>query len=375
MTFRFLPARHPDYFLIATVFILTIVGLVILTSASSDLGKTKFDDSFYFLKHQLSFGLLIGIVGFFVGLFFPYQLYKKFSLLLLIVSVVLLALVFTPLGSTVRNTNRWLRFGPISFQPAEVVKLTFIIYIAAWLSGRNFTRARSAGTLSGILPFLFITGTVAVLLLLQPATSTVVILLSSALVIYFLSGVPARYIFYLAGLGILVLALVIYITPYRLARVKTYLNGGSDTQGSGYHINQALIAIGSGGLTGVGWGESTSKIRSLPTPIDDSIFAVAAQELGFIGAGGIVALFAILTMRLFYLAYRVRDTFGKFLLIGFSCIIAFQSIIHIASISGITPLTGIPLPFVSYGGTALAVFLTMMGVCANISRHASFGSR
>jgi len=162
---------------------------------------------------------------------------------------------------------------------------------------------------------------------------------------------------------------VIFATPYRMTRIMGFLNQSADTENRNYHVNQALIAIGSGGLTGVGYGQSTLKASSLPAPTDDSIFAVIAGELGFIGAGAVVALFAALTLRLFWLAKRTRDNFGKLILIGFGAIIALQSLTNMAAISGLIPLTGVPLPFVSYGGTALAVFLTMSGIAANVSKY------
>lgn len=356
----------PDYFLIAVVFLLTVGGLLILASASSDLGKIHFNDSYYYLKHQLLYGLLLGLAGFAAAYFIPYQTYRRFAFPLILVSIACLVMVFTPLGLHVRNASRWVRLGPLSFQPAEILKLTFILYVSAWLSGRSATRSR---TLQGFLPFLAMLGVISVLLVLQPATSTVVILMSTALVIYFVSGAKIQYILGVIAAGVLGLTILVAITPYRLARVMTYINHGQDVQGAGYHINQALIAIGSGRLSGVGYGQSTTKVSYLPAPIDDSIFAVAAEELGFIGAGAIVVLFAALVFRMYQLAYRVKDQFGRYLLVGYGTVIALQSIVNMAAISGLLPLTGVPLPFISYGGTALAIFLTIMGLSINVSRN------
>ncbi len=359
--------RAPDYFLLVLVALLTLSGLVILASASSDLAKTKFNDAYYYIKHQIYFGLSLGVVGFTAACMLNYHLYKKIAFWLLIVSIILLALVFTHFGLTARNTNRWVAFGPISFQPAEIVKLTFVIYCAAWLAGKQRTRATDVK--SGLIPFAIVSGIIGGLLILQPATSTVVILMTSILAMYFVSGAPIKYIAYLIGTGLVLLAIIIYITPYRLQRVMTYINQSADTQGSGYHINQALNAIGTGKMWGVGYGQSTSKLSYLPTPTDDSIFAVVAEEMGFVGASVLVILFGLLVLRLLYGAYHTRDTFGSLLLIGFACIIGIQAFVNMASISGIAPLTGVPLPFISYGGTALAIFLTMMGVCVNVSRN------
>lgn len=359
--------HHPDYFLLALIFVLVIFGLAMLASASSDLGKVKFNDSYYYLRHQIYYGLSLGLVGFFVGYSIYYQRLKKLAFPLLLLSLVALSLVFTKLGLEIRNTNRWVQIGPLSFQPAEIIKLTFIIYLAAWLSNPKIKRVGNVS--EGLVPFLLLSGFVATLLVLQPATSTVAIILSAGLVVYFLSGADWKHIFAIIFLAIVGFGLVIYATPYRRARIFSFLNSGSDVQGQNYHINQALIAIGSGGLTGVGYGQSVTKLSYLPTPTDDSIFAVIAEELGFIGAGSLVVLFAVLVSRLFWLAKKVRDNFGRLVLIGFGTVIALQSLVNMAAISGLIPLTGVPLPFVSYGGTSLAVFLTMMGVAANVSKY------
>jgi cell division protein FtsW len=359
--------HHPDYVLMGLVFLLTTFGLVMLASASSELGKIKFNDSYYYIKHQMLYGLSVGILGFFVAAKIHYQFYRRIAVVLLLISLASLVLVFTKFGVTAHSASRWVQLGPITFQPAEFLKITYILYLAAWLSNPKANRQK--GFYEGLLPFLLISGTVAGLLLFQPATSIVVILMTSGATVYFLSGAKLRYIAGVGFLGILTLAFIIYATPYRLQRITGFLEGEVDTQGSNYHRTQAMIAIGSGGIWGTGYGQSTSKVNYLPAPIDDSIFAVIAQELGFIGAGTVIILFAFLTLRLFWLAHRLRDKYGKLILAGFGTIIAFQSLINIAAISGSAPVTGIPLPFISYGGTALAVFLVMGGIATNVSKY------
>jgi cell division protein FtsW len=242
------------------------------------------------------------------------------------------------------------------------------MYLAAWLANTKFKR--STDFQSGLLPFAIVSGLIGVLLILQPATSTVAILLISGLVVYFVSGAPLKYIFGIIGVAIVLVTAVIVATPYRLARIEGYLNKSTNTQGQNYQVDQALIAIGSGGVTGVGYGQSATKANYLPEPIDDSIFAVIGEEMGFIGASFLVILFALLAFRLFWLSRNVGDQFGKLLLIGFGTVIAIQAFVNMASISGIIPLTGVPLPFVSYGGTALAIFITMAGITLNISKYA-----
>ena len=360
--------RHaPDAVLSAILGLLVVGGLVVLASASSHLGTTQFGDAYYYLKHQIAFGLSLGLVGFFVASRLDYKIWKKLAFPLLLVSIGLLVAVFTPFGLEARNTNRWVALGPFSFQPAEILKITYILYLGAWLSGAKKIRTQSIKT--GLIPYVIVSGIIAGLLFMQPATSTVMILLGSGLVVYFFSGVPFKYIAMIIGGGLLALTVLVAITPYRLQRITSYIDGNSDTQGSGYHVNQALIAIGSGGITGVGWGKSTTKVSLLPAPVDDSIFAIAAQELGFIGAGTIVVLFGALVMRLYLIAWKTKDAFGQLLLIGFGTVIAFQSLVNMMAISGLAPLTGVPLPFISYGGTALAIFMTMIGIASNVSAN------
>lgn len=357
----------PDVFFLAVVVMLLVFGFAMLASASSDLGKTLFNNSYYYLEHQAAFGLTLGLIGFALGYFIPYQQWKKFAFPLLIVSIACLALVFTHFGTTASGATRWLRIGQLSFQPAELMKLTYLLYLAAWLSNAKMNRAKDLQ--SGLLPFALVTGLIAILLVLQPATSTVVILITSGLVVYFVSGAPFKYIAGVIGIGVVAVVLLVVVTPYRLARITGFLHQNSNTQGQNYQINQALIAIGSGGATGQGYGQSAVKATYLPDPIDDSIFAVVAEELGFVGAGALIALFGMYTFRMYWLARKTTDKFGRMLLIGFGTVVALQAFVNMASISGVIPLTGVPLPFVSYGGTALAIFLTMSGIALNVSRY------
>ncbi len=359
----------PDYFIIALVFGLTVFGLIMLASASSELGASKFNDSYFYLKHQLIYGLAIGIIGFLFSFKIYYQNYRRLAVWLLTASLVFLVLVFTPLGLASGGAERWLKLGPLSFQPAEIIKITFIIYLAAWLTNTRANRTQSFS--SGFLPFLIISGLIAGLLILEPTTGTVVIILGAALSVYFFSGAKYRYIFLTVLIGFSVLALIIYVTPYRFARLKTYLSPSQDQQGSAYQINQSLINIGTGGWLGVGYGKSTMKTNLLPAPLDDSIFSIVASELGFIGASALIIAFFLLVFRIFYLAFKTEEKFARSLLVGFGSVIFIQSFMNIASISGLLPLTGVPLPFISYGGTALAVFLTMSGIMINISKYAN----
>jgi len=368
------PSR-PDYIFLSCVFILVIFGLLMLSSASSDLGKIKFNDTYYYLKHQIIYGLSFGVVGFLFAYFIHYRFWQKMSVALLVVSLFLLLLVFTPLGFSHAGANRWLNIGPMSFQPAEFLKFTFIIYLAAWLSPKkDKTFGRQKSFSSGYLPFLIISGVVAFLLVIQPATGVVAIILAAGLLVYFASGARLSFVFGTILIGIIGLALLVSLSSYRLTRVETYIKNifepnAVNSQDTSFQINQAKMAIGSGGIFGVGFGKSTIKFETLPEPLSDSIFAVIAQELGFVGTAIMLGIFTLLIFRGMKIAKNSPDQFAKLVVVGFVSIIAIQTFINIAAISGVIPLTGVPLPFISYGGTSLAVFLTMAGVVGNISKY------
>lgn len=360
--------RQIDYPILITVFLLTIFGLMMLASASSDLGKTRFDNSYYYLQHQIYYGLSLGIVGFFTGLYLPLGWFKKLSIFALLLSVMSLIIVFTPLGSSAGTAaERWIDIGPTTFQPSEILKLTFVFYLAAWLS--NAKSKRSEDLIQGFVPFLFICGIITLLLVLQKSTSSVLIIMSGALAIYFSSGAKWRYILMTILLGITSLILLIVITDYRSDRIRTFFGGVSDPLGSGYQVDSSKRTIGAGRIWGVGYGKSIAK-RYLPERIGDSIFPIIAEEFGFVGSMTIVGLFFFLVFRSYQLSRKVSDRFSKLVLIGFGTIIGIQVFLHIGSNADLTPFTGVPLPFISYGGTALAVFLTMSGVMLKISKDA-----
>lgn len=367
-TLREKSGHKPDYLLLTAGIALVIFGLMMLSSASSDIGKLKFNDTYYYLKHQLEFGFSLGALGFFLGYIISYRLYKNIAFPLLLLSIGALAAVFTAAGISAGGATRWVQIGAVSVQPSEILKLTFIIYLAAWLGNLKANRQNTFAT--GYLPFLIVSGIVAFLIFLQRSTSALVILMSAALCLYFVSGARWSYIFNTIFIGALLLAVGVYVTPYRFNRVMGYLAGQNDTQGVHYHLNQALIAIGSGGVAGVGYGQSTSKYNYLPESISDSIFAVIAEELGFVGATALILAFFVVTLRGIMIAIKMRDNFGKLLMIGFVTIMSMQVFLHVAANVGLIPFTGVPLPFISYGGTSLAVFMTMLGIMVNISKYA-----
>lgn len=356
-----------DYLIVTLVGLLTIFGLAMLSSASFDLGKIRFGDTYYHLKHQLLYGLSFGVVGFFLASKIYYKYWEKWALPLMLVGILGIIFPLTSLGVEINGASRWIQIGTFSFQPAEVLKLFLVIYLAALFSKR-ITLARDEFRYN-FLPFIIISIIVGGLLFAQPATGTAVIILGSALTIYLVSGARIRYVLGTMILGALIFAVLIYSSPYRLERMKGFIYPSSNIYGSNYQLNQALTAIGSGGVWGVGYGKSTAKYNSLPEPIGDSIFAVIAEELGFVGTVSLLLMFSLLVTRFLLIAYKSGDKFARLLIVGFASLVALQSFLHIGANSGLLPLTGVPLPFISYGGTSLAVFLTMTGIVRNISKY------
>jgi cell division protein FtsW len=357
--------RRSDLIVVFCTVFLVVVGLVMLASASSNLGKIRFDDTYHYLKHQLMFGVTFGLIGFFLASKIYYRFYEKIAVILILVGLGLLLLVYTPFGLQTGGAERWLQLGPVSFQPAEFMNIAMIIYLAAWLRKKERTKK----IMKGLVPFLIVVGLTTYLLLKQPSTSSAAILLAVSLIIYFASGTKFSHVLAIILIGTIAFSSAIYFSPYRWERVQSFLNPEANQLSSGYHINQTLIAIGSGGLWGVGYGQSTTKIRNLPEPIGDSIFAVIAEEMGFVGTGVLLAIFLLLILRTFQIAARAKDKFGHLLLVGFGSLIAIQAFVNIAAVSGVIPLTGAPLPFISYGGTALVSFMTIAGIINNVSKY------
>jgi len=348
-----------DHLLLLLVIGLILFGLVMLSSASSPVGYKTFGDSYYFVKHQIFFGLIPGIFGLIFFLRLPYQRIKRHAFTMLLVSVGLLLLVFIPgIGSKFGTSHSWISVGGLfSIQPAEIVKLTFLFYLAAWLEKK-----------SEFVPFLIALGAVLLLIMLQPDLGTTSIIAAMAFAVYFASGAPIMHLVVMGLAGFGGLGFLIAIAPYRAARFTTFLHPELDPQGIGYHINQALLAIGSGGFFGLGYGQSRQKFEYLPEVSGDSIFAVIAEEMGFVIAGLLVAAFAYLFWRGINIARRAPDAFGRYVAVGIVSWITLQAFINMGSMTSIMPMTGTTLPFVSYGGTSLAVTMSAIGVLLNISK-------
>lgn len=358
-----------DIPLLLIVVTLVAFGLVMLASASAPSGYDRFGDSYYYLKHQIVFGLIPGLFGMFLMSRVPYVFWKRNAMALLLVSIVLLVLVFIPgLSAGIGAAHSWVSVGGwFSFQPSEIVKLTFLFYLCAWLASRGEEGMKNIS--SGFATFAIVLGGVTALLAAQPDIGTMSVLAGVAVAVYFAAGAPMPYVGGLIGGGVAALALLISIAPYRAARFTTFLNPELDPQGIGYHINQALLAIGSGGWLGLGYGHSRQKFQYLPEVFGDSIFAVIAEEMGLIVAVALICLFLAFLWRALLTAKRAPDAFGRYVALGVGAWIALQAFVNIGAMVAILPITGVPMPFVSYGGTSLAIAMCAVGVVLNISKQ------
>ncbi len=357
--------KRNNYSFLAILLLLIIFGLLVLTSASSDLGVKKFNDPYFYLKHQIFNGILPGILFFLIIYYFiPLNFFKKYSLYLLILNIILLILVFTPLGLKIKGAERWLNLGFITFQPSEFLKVTFLVYVAALLVNRQ----NKKNAFNVYLPFLFFLFLIGFLIFKQPATSIFFIIAVSAGVMILISPLKIRYLIIIFLILILILSLVIKYSPYRFERFLGYIKKDIDPFGINYHINQTKISIGSGGLFGIGFGKSVAKINYLPEPIGDSIFAVLAEEFGFIGSMIVLFLFLFFVLKIFKIGQNSNDLFSKYLCFGFGSMIGIQAFIHIAVNSGLFLPTGQPLPFISYGGSNFIVYMIISSIIFKIAQ-------
>lgn len=328
-------------------------------NASSISALTDFDDKYYYVKEQAVW-MVLGFIGLGVFSMFPYKKLYNFAIPLLVTSIIFLLLVFIPgIGIHALGANRWINFQFFVLQPAEFVKLSLAIYLAAWFSHREKGRLPS---------FLLLLGAVLGLIMLQPDMGTASIIAFEALVVYFLSGGQVRHFLYVLPVAGILGGIMILIAPYRLARLTAFLKVGGDLEGSSYHVKQILIALGSGGVFGVGIGNSLQKYAYLPESTTDSIFAIIGEELGLLGSMLIIVLLLIVVWRGFLIASRAPDPFGKLLAGGIMAFIGIQMVLNLSAMTALVPLTGVPLPFISYGGSALIIDLCAIGILLNISK-------
>jgi|SRR5579872_380338 len=358
--------KSVDYKLLVIIFVLLAIGLIVLYSASSVVSYSIDKTNTYYFRHQFLFGALIGLVAMYVTSKIDYHKWQKFVPLMVFAVILMLAAVLVPhIGVKVSGSRRWISIGPLFMQPAEVAKLVLIFYIASWIDKRS---SEIQDFYYGMIPTLLIIGIIAGLIILEPDIGTMLVVILTALTMLFVGGSRIKHLFWILVGGLAGFALLVKVEPYRVARLTQFLNPSVDPQGIGYQINQALLAIGSGGFWGYGYGHSRQKYNFLPEVIGDSIFAVIVEELGFSRALLIIGLYVLFAFRGMRMALGASDTFGKMVAVGIVAWISFQAFINIGAIIGLLPLTGIPLPFVSYGSSALIVTLAAMGVLLNISK-------
>ena len=378
-----------DYTILIVSGLLLILGILILTSVSTTISQERFGNPFYFLSRQLSLGLIPGLLLGFLAFKIKLNSLRKWSPFLLLINLFVLALVFFPgIGISSGGASRWVDFKLFAFQPAEFLKITFFIYLAAWLESRvkergekkerdNFRKRKknddfsqaSETNLSSLFGFFVLLGIIGILLIFQPNISTLSVITTVGIIMYFASGTPLWHSFLIAiiiGGGFLTL---IKTTAYRISRLQVFFNPNLDPLGQGYQIKQSLIAIGSGGLFGLGLGMSRQKFGFLPESTSDTIFAILTEEIGFAGGLTVIVLFLIFLWRGIKIGKESQDNFSRLLSLAISSWICLQAFIHIGSAIRALPLTGIPLPFISYGGSHLVAELIGVGLLLNISRR------
>lgn len=367
---RFIKHR-PSFLLLICIIALIATGTILISSASVvQSQQVTGDPNFYLRQH---FYALLG--GFFLMLFgylVDYNFWKKIAPLLLITSIALLILVYVPgIGFEHGGAKRWIKW-PFFFSPTEIYKLTLIIYLAAWFEKRQ---AQVKSFLFSTVPFLVILGISGLLILLQPDMGTFMVIAMVSGMMYFVAGASMPHVLMMIGLGISGVIFLIKTAPYRMERFMVFLNPSADQTGAGYQINQALMAIGTGGLFGLGFGQSRQKFNYLPEADSDSIYAVAAEELGFLRVAIIFLLFFIVAKEGFRVARNAPDIFSRLLAVGITSWIVVQAILNIFANLSLVPLTGIPLPFLSKGSTSTLVLMLASGILLNISKHTEGESR
>lgn len=357
--------RDFDFWILITILLLLALGVSMVYSASSYYASRKFENKEYYLIRQLVWAT-VGIIAMLIVSRIDYKRLAQFSPILMLVSIVLLALVRIPgIGSNVNGAWRWFDFGFASFQPSEMVKLSIILFFSFSLSKK---KDALQSFWKGLVPYLLIIGIVDVLLIIEPHYSGTILITAVSVIILFAAGAKIWH-FILLAIPVIPLALYfVFAEEYRLERLLTFLDPFEDPTDSGYQIVNSLYAIGSGGIFGKGIGQSVQKNLYIPEPHTDFIFSVAAEELGFIGSTTILLLFLVLIWRGIRIAMHAPDTLGSLIAVGITSLISVQVIINIAVVTSLMPVTGMPLPFFTYGGSSLAFLLVGVGMLLNISR-------
>ncbi len=359
--------KSPDLLLFIVVVILTAIGICMVFSSSYVMAYKWYGDSYFFLKKQVLYAI-IGLVIFFLAASIDYHCYKKLVLPILILSIILLIMVFVPgIGRSAGGARRWLKIGFFSFQPSEIAKFALILYMAESLTRKHSEEIKTF--IKGILPSLIIVMVIFLLILKEPDFSTSLIILGISFIMLFIGGTRIIQLFTLGIAAIPVGILILLKEDYRKVRLLSFLDPWRDPLDSGFHIIQSLLALGSGGISGIGLGESRQKYFYLPDQHTDFIFSIIGEELGFIGTLIVIALFILILWRGFRIAINSVDQFGTLLAAGITAMIAFQSIVNIGVVTKMIPTTGLTLPFISFGGSSLIVTMFCVGILLNISRY------
>jgi len=364
--------RAPDKFFLWIVIGLVVFGLFMFVSASMSFYAKNQTQFWSVLMNQIVFGLVGGTVALIAGMRIPYVFWKKYALYFLIGALVLTALVFVPgIGFSHGGARRWISIAGISFQPSEFLKVAFIFYFAAWLS---WAKNRVESVSFGLVPLFVLLGISGILLLLQPDTDTFMIIALSALSMYFIAGAKWKHLGIIFATGLIGILVLLGTRDYLRQRVKTFLNPNLDPKGASWQIQQSMLAIGSGQIAGRGYGQSIQKFRSLPEPAGDSIFAVLGEEFGFVGSLVLVGAYCMFLLRGLRIARTTNDSFGGLVVAGLVIMLVSQSFLNIASSTGLFPLSGTPLVFISHGGTALLAALASVGIILNISKNERYST-
>jgi cell division protein FtsW len=355
-----------DFVLFGVVLGLLMFGIIMVYNSSVALAIRDFSDQYYYVREQLK-GLVAGFIALVVLSRTHYRKLYALALPMLIITMGLLMAVFLPgIGVRALGASRWVRLGPVGLQPAELAKIAMVVYLSAW-----FTTAEKGRFIS----FLILIGMVVGLVLIEPDMGTSIILVVISLVLYFVSGAPVKHFLILTPCILGAFLVLAVISPYRFSRITTFLHPQSDPLGASYQVRQALLAVGSGGFWGVGLGKSRQKYEYLPEANTDSIFAIVAEEGGFVGSVMLLGFISALLWRGFRIAMYAPDRFGQLLCVGIVSWIGFQTTLNIAANLSLLPLTGIPLPFISYGSSGLVVTLAAVGILLNVSRYSTKGKQ
>lgn len=358
-----------DRFFLTIVLLLLAIGIAVFISATLGI-LAKNERTFYsVLFSQLILGLPVGLLGMYFALKINYKFWRKYSFYIFIASILLTAAVYIPnLGIVKQGARRWLDLGITSFQPVEALKFGFVIYFAAWLS---WAKQRAKDFRFGILSFSIMLLIIAFILFNQPDTKSFILLFITGSCMLVISGMSWKHVLGVLLGGSLALGTLVFFTPYLQERVKTFINPSQDSQGASYQIQQSMIALGSGQMFGRGYGQSIQKFSYLPEPQGDSIFAVLGEELGFVGSVTVIVLYLLFALRGLRIANNSPDIFSRLLVSGIVILIIAQSFMNIASITGVFPLTGVPLVFMSHGGTSLMIYLVAIGIVLQVSKFTS----